>query len=71
MPDPALRVSLPAVGQRIRYHTKTAQRGYLEHVTRDGTVTAIWSNGWDGPHIATDTGTCIPALGDTWAPEEL
>jgi hypothetical protein len=61
--------NLPMVGQRIRYQTKTAKRGYLERETREGAVTMIWSNGWDGPHINVDDGgCCIPALGDTWEP---
>lgn len=59
-------MKLPEVGQRIWYRTKTAQRGTLEVVERIGVVQCIWTNGWDGPHIQTDTGHCIPALGDIW-----
>ena len=57
---------LPAVGDVIRYRTKTARRGYLESIERVGVVTVIWTNGWDGPHIDTTTGCCIPSLGDQW-----
>jgi len=56
----------PQIGDRIRYTTKTAKRGWMEAVTREGVITCIWGNGWDGPHINTTTGTFIPSLGDTW-----
>ena len=58
--------TVPEVGQMIRYVTATAKRGFLERVEREGRVECVWGNGWDGPHITTDTGTCIPSLGDTW-----
>ncbi len=63
-------MKLPEIGQRIRYATKTAKRGYLETITREGTVTHIWTNGWDGAQINTENekGCCIPSLGDTWEP---
>lgn len=57
---------LPKNGDRIRYRTKTAVRGFLEEVVREGIVQGIWGNGWDGPHISTDTGHCIPSLGDSF-----
>ena len=57
----------PKVGARIRYTTRTARRGWLETETREGVVTCVWTNGWDGPHINIDDGGhCIPALGDTF-----
>jgi hypothetical protein len=67
-PDREERMSetVPEVGQMIRYVTATAKRGFLERVEREGRVECVWGNGWDGPHITTDTGTCIPSLGDTW-----
>lgn len=59
-------VHLPTVGQRVKYRTRTATRGWLEDVEREGVVTIIWGNGWDGAHIDTTTGGFIPSLGDTW-----
>ena len=58
---------LPNVGDRVIYTTKTARHGRgLELEMRKGSVLAVWSNGWDGPHVSTTTGCFIPALGDTW-----
>jgi len=59
-------VNLPTEGERILYSTKSARNGTLTLEMRRGTVLAIWDNGWDGPHISTTTGHCIPSLGDTW-----
>lgn len=57
--DPSRR---PEIGQRIRYTTKTARRGYLETETREGVVMCLWTNGWDGGHISVDDGGhCFPA----------
>jgi hypothetical protein len=57
---------LPMIGARIRYTTRTATTGCLQTVERVGVVRVVWTNGWDGAHIETDTGCCIPSLGDTW-----
>lgn len=58
---------LPEVGDRIRYQTRTARRGFLENIEREGTVTCIW--GYDNEvmiRTEDEHGHCVPSLGDTW-----
>lgn len=58
----------PTVGDRVRYTTMTAQRGFLESVSGEGVVTALGAG--IEPHFTVVDGPDLrrvhPTLGDTW-----
>lgn len=58
-------VQWPAVGERVRYTTRTARRGYLESLSGEGVVAALGAG--IEPHFRIVDGPCVcPTLGDTW-----
>ncbi len=57
-------IAWPVVGDRVRFQTMTARRGFLERITGEGIVTARGAG--IQPHFTVGTQHIHPTLGDTW-----